>query len=444
MTPIDQTLDLEVLNALGPYNHGTWKGGGRSLGSEEALEGRAMHIVSTFVECMKKAFSEVQLAEMTMVDIGCYDGFLSVQIEKHIQFKKIVAIEPREKNIQKGEIARRYCGIQTHVEFRKGDILSLAESGEVFDIVFCSGVMHHLENVNWGIKSLKKACKTAIFIESQSYYSPKDSIFERFYDWFNRRIIEPKDIVYRFIPKTYGISGFKFETNYSDGSASGFSLVTVPSPETLQMTLEANGFADVQVLSKGADYRRHVHSKLRDFHAACLFARLGERSSLNQQISSYIRAHERDMTLAPVAPRMAALLKRCHAGKGGIADVLTLSVLGSKNPLIFKMLAKPFISFYSKKNYQREILSNFKFSIKDKTALETAKVFFHSGDLDLAVELLESLVKKANTDWRVTYRAFALLALIYKKKGPTEASNKYARLCSLANSDYPLDFILES
>jgi hypothetical protein len=187
-----------------------------------------------------------------------------------------------------------------------------------------------------------------------------------------------------------------------------------------------------------------VRSKLRDFHAACLFARLGDQSSLNHQISSYIRAHERDMTLAPVAPRMAALLRRRHTGKDRIGDGLILSVLASKNPLVFKMVAGPFLSFYSEQKYQREILSNFKFSINDKSALETAKVFFHSGEMAPAAELLKSLVKKPNTDWRVTYRAFALLALIHKRMGNAESSTKYAKLCLLANSDYPLDYIMES
>ena len=106
----EDNVDVYELNALGPYNHGTWSGNGRTLGAEEALEGRAGHIVGMFVSGIKKHYSAEQLAEMTMVDVGCYDGFLSVEIEKQVRLKKITAVEPRRKNIRKGEIARRFCG----------------------------------------------------------------------------------------------------------------------------------------------------------------------------------------------------------------------------------------------------------------------------------------------------------------------------------------------
>ena len=301
--------------------------------------------------------------------------------------------------------------------------------------------MHHLENIDWGVKALKKVCRRALFVESQVYFSPRDSFFKWVYDWFNRRVIEPKDVIYRFIPKTCGISGFKFETNYSDGSASGFSLVTVPSPETIQMTLEANGFCNVEILSMGAHYRAAIRSRLRDFSASCIFASIGEGSGIPQKISSFILAYERDMTLAPLSKRTNALLQRLHLKKAGLWDALVMALLGSRKPFVFKFLAVPVLWFYANTKVQSEILSNFKFSVSDKLRFETAKLFYHAGDIPAASDILKTLVSKPNTDWRVSYRAFALLAMASRRVADEAGYQKYAGLCLLANADYPLSSI---
>ncbi len=441
----EENVDVYELNALGPYNHGTWSGNGRTLGAEEALEGRASHIVGTFLSGIKKHYSADQLAEMTMVDIGCYDGFLSVEIEKQVRLKKITAVEPRSKNIRKGEIARKFCGVKTSVEFAEGDIASLAASGQMFDIVFCSGVFHHLENVDWAVKTLKKICAKCIFIESQVYFSPRFSIFKKLYDRFNFRIIEPKDIIYKFVPKSYSISGFKFETNYYDGSASGFSLVTVPSPETIKMTLEANGFNDVEILSMGDHYRSHIRSRLRDFSAACLFAKLNDGApSVATKISNYIFEYERAMLLEPLDPRLEEIFARYHAKNNSLWDRLLLSLITSKQPLVFKFMMPSFLRAFCETALQREILSNIKFAAHDKILFEFAKTLYRKKDFKSALSVLGEIVGKPNADWRITYRAFALMAIINLQTNDSAGARKHIELCLLANSNFPISSIIES
>ncbi len=436
--------DIETLNALGPYNHGTWGDAQRRLGAEEALEGRAEHIVQTFVSAMRAEFSSEQIAGMTMVDVGCYDGFLSVEIEKRLKFRRMVGVEPRKKNLMKGRAARRYCGITTRVEFLQGDIQSLADSGDQFDIVFCSGVMHHLENIDWAIKALKKVCRTAVFIESQVYYSPSESVFRPVYDWFNRRVIEPKDLIYRFVRKKCSVSGFKFETSYTDGSADGFCLVTVPSPETIQMTLEANGFAGVQVLSMGRHYRAAIRSRLRDFSAACLFARTGDQEGVSTQISNYIVAFETYLTLTPLSARMNALLSRLHRERSTTLDKIVLRLLGSQAPFVFKYLLRPVLALFCENPEQREILGSVKFAPRDKLAFEIGKMCYHAGDYGVACGVLRGIVGRVNADWRASYRSFALLALIYGKLGDLDLKKKYVELCLLANAEYPIEEIMKN
>ena len=441
----EENVDVYELNALGPYNHGTWSGNGRTLGAEEALEGRAGHIVGMFVSGIKKHYSAEQLAEMTMVDVGCYDGFLSVEIEKQVRLKKITAVEPRRKNIRKGEIARRFCGVKTSIEFAEGDIASLAASGQTFDIVFCSGVFHHLENVDWAVKTLKKICSECIFIESQVYFSPRFSIFKNLYDRFNFRVIEPKDIIYKFVPKSYSISGFKFETNYYDGSASGFSLVTVPSPETIKMTLEANGFNDVEILSMGDEYRSHIRSRLRDFSAACLFAKLNAGApGVATKISKYIFEYERGMLLEPLSPRLDGIFARYNAKKTSFGDRLLLSLITSKHPLVFKFMMPALLQAFCDTALQREIVSNIKFAAHDKILFEFAKALHRKSAFASALSVLNEIVGKPNTDWRITYRAFALMAIINLQTNDSAGARKHIELCLLANSNFPISHIIES
>ena len=139
-----------------------------------------------------------------------------------------------------------------------------------------------------------------------------------------------------------------------------------------------------------------------------------------------------------MSERANGLLQRLHLNQAGFLDSLAVSVLGSKNPFVFKFLAVAVLRFYAEGEAQTEILSNLKFSVADKIKFETAKFYYCAGDLPVASALLKGLVSKANTDWRVTYRAFALLALTSRRAGDEAAFEKYASLCLLANADYPL------
>lgn len=226
----NQATVMEI-NAMGPYNHGTWKNNGIEIGNEESLKGRAKAIVESFYQTIISTYTLDQIKEMTLCDIGCYDGYLTTEIEKLLPFKKIIGIEPRAKNIKKGQTIRDFLNIKTTVEFRQGSIETLTNNNENFDIVFISGVFHHLENIAQEIKNLYKITKTALFIETQCYSTlTNNSFIKSAITNFNNRVIEPKDLIYNFIPKQVGLAGFKIETNYFDGSANRFSCCNRTQP----------------------------------------------------------------------------------------------------------------------------------------------------------------------------------------------------------------------
>jgi ubiquinone/menaquinone biosynthesis C-methylase UbiE len=277
-----------LINAIGPFVHGVWKNQTLKIGDEEALTGRAQAIINNFKYTMLKKYSIEEIKNFSLVDIGCYDGYITTEIEKILPFKKIVGFEPRIKNIDKGIKIRKYLNIRTSIDFRVGDIETITEAREVFDIVFCSGVLHHVENVTEVLRKLKKITKKGIFIECQCYSSlVKNKFIKKLVDNFYNKIIEPKDIIYRFVPKITGVCGFKLETNYFDGSAKDFSVVCVPSPTYLQITLFAVGFKNPEITLHPIEYKNKIFSQLRDFRSVCMFANVEEGGGRGWVIASY-------------------------------------------------------------------------------------------------------------------------------------------------------------
>ena len=98
---------------------------------------------------------------------------------------------------------RDYLKIKTNVKFIN---CNLEDIKEKFDIVFCVGVLHHLDNVNDFIKKLTNLCEKSIFIECQSY-EPKSNIINFLLERLNKKIIEPKDIAYKFEKKLLEYQG---------------------------------------------------------------------------------------------------------------------------------------------------------------------------------------------------------------------------------------------
>ena len=71
---------VELANAYGPYTHGTWAGNNITVGDEEALAGREAFMASLIRRSNLQRFTQKQLSSMTLVDVGCYDGWLVCQL----------------------------------------------------------------------------------------------------------------------------------------------------------------------------------------------------------------------------------------------------------------------------------------------------------------------------------------------------------------------------
>ncbi|CAM8365218.1 AdoMet_MTases domain containing protein [Candidatus Methylopumilus universalis] len=434
--------EIHSINAIGPFVHGVWKNQTEKIGDEEALTGRAHAIIDNFKYVMLSKYSIEEIKNFSLVDIGCYDGYLTTEIEKTLPFKKIVGIEPRKKNIDKGIKVRKYLNLHTSIDFRVGDIDTVTQEGEVFDIVFCSGVLHHIENVTEVLRKFKKITRKGIFIECQCYSSLIHNKFiKKLVSNFYSKVIEPKDIIYRFIPKIIGMCGYKIETDYYDGSAKGLSVVCVPSPAYLQTSLIGVGFSNPEITLKPIDYRKKIFSQLRDFRAVCVFANSENSGDITSKIDFYTQSYERDL--------ITKILSKDLLNKIGMLEnknILNLFfqffIQKQFNRNLQKIVNK-IIEIMGKDNLSIEILKNIKYKPKDKINFEYAKYKISTGDLDSGIEILLKIVGESNADWRTCYRTFAMLAIIYRQQGNISNYTYFKDLLLTANPNYPTNILEE-
>lgn len=432
--------EMLELNALGPYTHGVWKNNGIEIGDEEALRGRAKAIVENFYATMIKFYEISQIKEMTLCDVGCYDGYLTIEIEKVLPFKKITGIEPRKKNIIKGQKVRKFLGISTRVKFREGSIESLSRNNESFDIVFISGVFHHLENISIEIKNLNNIVRGGIFIESQCYSALTDSSILRYLlSIFNNKVIEPKDLIYQFIPKLVGMGGFKVETNYYDGSACDLAVVTIPSPNYLILMLNTYGFVDSYVSLSPKAYRKKITSPLRDFRAVCIFATKG--TSFNKGIITKLNSFAIKYEKYFICHILSAVILRLLEADSYLSRFFVNLISKQFSRSIQKIIDYFLRLILPKEDIQ--IIKNIKYKRADKIKFELAKSFIQTKNLKEAIELLLSTTQALNCDWRNSYRSYALLSLIFRELNDSSSEIYFRELCLRANNNFPIEILEE-
>ena len=73
---------IHSINAIGPFIHRVWKNQTQKIGDEEALTRRTQAIIDNIKYVMLKKYSREEIKNFTPIDIGCYDGYLTTEIEK--------------------------------------------------------------------------------------------------------------------------------------------------------------------------------------------------------------------------------------------------------------------------------------------------------------------------------------------------------------------------
>jgi hypothetical protein len=414
--------DIEIINSLGPYNHSVWKKNGVVVTQEEVLAGRADFLISKIREIITKNFSLSQIRKMSIVDIGCYDGYILQQLTD-LPFKKMVGIEPRQKNIDKGKGIRKVLGIKEKIQFKRNTLEGLGN--EKFDIVMCIGVLHHVESISVAINKLDSICNKMMILENLCI--PSVHITDKF-----KTDIEMKDVIYK-TENLCGITGQKFESSYYDGSAASTSVISIPSIETMMMHLSSLGHTKFAVAASPEDFSRAMKKNTRPSKEVLIYSiKEAPKVSVDNAIYNYeVGIIETYLEVGLVKTLYDKyVLKKKNAGEEKNYTAVINYIDGKSN--------KVPITSVTQSEAKTEIMRSLRFNTNDKLTFEYAKLKYRDKQAEESIALLSQVVQKINSDWRTCYRSFYLLSKIYtdlKKRG---IAKKYLKLCKSCNPDYPL------
>jgi 2-polyprenyl-3-methyl-5-hydroxy-6-metoxy-1,4-benzoquinol methylase len=111
-------------------------------------------------------FFEIFPAVETVIELGSLEGGHSFALAQNPVVKRVLAIEGREKNIEKAKLVQKLLD-DKKVEFVPGDIEKLDfEQFGPFDAVFCSGLLYHLPKP-WELSPKLALVSPNIFIWKQ-------------------------------------------------------------------------------------------------------------------------------------------------------------------------------------------------------------------------------------------------------------------------------------
>jgi SAM-dependent methyltransferase len=394
---------IEQLNAHGPYNHGVWRNGVVEITNEEALAGRADFLADQAKAAILRHLDRDELAACSVVDVGCYDGWLLEQGLVDLPFARRVGVEPREKNITKGRVVRDVLGIETRASYRCAGVED--DLDDVFDVVLCTGLMHHLESPGPALRALRRITNRLLFLET--HVLPSRHLTPEL-----QSDLEMKDVVYRYSEQASGVSGHKFESSYYDGSADVLGVVSLASIETLQMHLAAAGFENVTVhadpTSYGADDRSY-----RRWAGVCITATPG--SPLVEK--DWIKDYEIGMATTVLPIEVIHPLFELIGTDRLMDAVTTLAVPDDR--------------------HAAEIIRNLRYNPEDKVRLEYGKALLRESPTR-AIEILREIPRTLNADWRATYRAFYALVEASTLVGDVAEADRYRALLATCNPRFPV------
>ena len=422
---------VELVNAYGPYTHGTWAGSKFVIGNEEALAGRGAFLNDLIRRSILEKFTIEQISTMTLVDVGCYDGWLICQLED-LPFARMIGVEPRRKNIDKGRMVRQLLDIETRCEFLEGSTENLEQilAGDKADVVICAGLFHHLSSTEGGVAALHAICRKFLFLETICF--PTSFEDERLKD-----ALELKDLPYFFGSKTFGVTGHKLESGYYDGSATKLSVVSIPSVGALEMFLDTGGFADIKVVADPVAYSKSVASGWRSFSAVCMTA-VPKRchNDTVQWIEDYEGGLLRMLLPADIANGLfkAFCLNEEAANSSSLEKLVSDLILTSGSELEQALKA---LRLETDNVYALEIFKNMRYAPYDKIALEYGKCLVAEGNFEAGEEVLFRITRRLNADWRAVYRAFCVIVWSCRERGDVVAASRYEELCRIANPLFP-------
>jgi SAM-dependent methyltransferase len=337
--------------------------------------------VNNITKYLVNSFSKKVIRKSTLLDIGCNDGYLTERLAR-LKFKKIIGAEPRQEVILKGRKIRNFYGIETLARYKNLSINKLSKLKQSYDIIICSGVLHHTDNFFLNLKKILLITKNKLILEGE--FIPdgllQSTIFKQ---------AQLKDLIYsrKENKDLYGITLEKFETPYNCGSTIKFGFVQIVSISSIKIYAQILGY-DALIYKK-----KIFNGDTKAFRAIIIFSK-------SKNIKKDINFENELFFLKTLLPNY--LIKN----------------------LANTDINKKFAEFNNKKFVKfKRILENIKIAPYDKILFEKAKyLIFRKNNKKMAYLLLLQILNRRDKlnnenvnklgDWFSQYRALYFLYLM--------------------------------
>ena len=443
--------EIQYINALAPYDHGVWTGNLKDglkieVGNNALFNKRSEWLVNRIYNFLTKKFSKSELSKMSILEIGCYDGWVLTKLCQNIKFKEAIGIEPREKNIMKGALGRKLSNLKTYCVFKKGNLDNFEKKikGKKFDFVMCLGMIHHMSSTYDTISKLTKFSNKISIINTMVIPDLEN----------DKKLIEPfvntKDVIYQDEDKLWSIAAFKYESPYGDGSTDNLKIVNLPTENLLNMSLKLSGFRKLEILGTEKNYYDKSSQIIRGVKEILGFSEKNhiEEFSWKNKVKDVETFFCRTVLPSNIIVGLCKL--KFFSELDLINDIKFLENLNkikldsTRMSLIETIIKKPpekkFKKYFDK-------ISNEQFSILclifrcpfEKSLFEISKYFYYNNLENLALKYFTLIISKPGCDWWTYYRSCYLMTKIYKNQNDLKEYDRIKKLLNLSNENFPLE-----
>ena len=421
----DNKRSIEELNSNGNLNCSEWEENSIKIGNEEGLKGRSNLLLTEIKNFIQKNYSPKKIKQMSLLDVGCFDGYFSTYLSK-LEFKRVIGIEPKKKNIENGIAIRKFLNIKnsSNLEFIHGNIENYKPGDEKFDIVMCLGVMHHVGDHFNFIKKLCSLSKHAVILDTRVIQNEslnvnsainKSELLDVFYK--NKFNINKNKFLSNDL---FSFSIFKYETAFNDSSTVNSGVVSVPSKHLVRMLFKNFNFNNLNEIISPEKYRNLLnHKRPLDGYLICArkedFIDIkSKRTVINYE--NKIRRVQINKDLILSLYNNVVLNKKKYYNLKIYFDTMMIRFGFNKIYFMFNQKQDPAI---------KEIINNFKYSYHDKITYEYARLLFSEKKYSEAENFFLYIVQKLNSDFRTVYRSFYFLYKIAKINKDLSKQKKY-------------------
>ena len=446
---------IEMSNALAPFDHGAWEvrdlsGERYELGTNSLFSERAIWLVDKISTWLESNYHRDEINNLSVLEVGSYDGWVLTTLCEKFEFKSCLGIEPKIKNIRKGELGRKLSSRSTYANFVQGSLESIESilDGEKFDVIICLGMIHHVSSTVHAVKQLCRFSKGSILVNTMII--PNIDNDKASLDPY----VNTKDVVYNGDKKDWSIAAFKYESPYGDGSTVEFGIVNIPSFDLVKMSFRVCGRDDLSILGTEEDYYPVDKQNLRGVKEILIVANYSSgNSDVNNIWLSKVLAVEHELLMSyfdlpsiNIFVNIINLINDNSSSNFHEILLLCLSSSNEKDHLLYQLaLSGPsncplnlfLMSFPELNEGHFRVISLIFRSPREKLLLECAKYYYFIGDYELSLSFLTRITNSPGCDWWSFYRACFFVVKIMTHTGNTELETKYFELLKLSNEYFP-------